>query len=453
MFPGLFLVTSVSRIVDSWKLIATNHLAYGLIILAGGNQQPSCLRCCVKSSELPCVTMDSAAAFKERAKVLGISPEAITKLSDAKLATFGQFAFLSSFQPGSTDEQPFVDSLTKVLGTTPEAPELACWRRLYYECHTAAMSELRCRLERKEDDGPRKLLMPERVERLERAKRKLVGITIDNQLEPAHRLVDLAVQQAEDATLRYIPLKDCLSREAELQHSRTEPAIEFQPDGTMKLSKKQLEIKAETSGDLKVRMALQRRALAYHIAGICSYQNVDVLIQRMFALMTKEPVKGFRAVSLQQVINADRELWIVAAQEARGKSLMDPSKPLDAILEQAFKAPEVSYHLLPLPLAGGGGKGDHAVAPRDTPRGEGPVKRPFKGANTFPAKRNKGKGKGIDLPTGCIAETGAGQRICFQYNRKRCNHQDKDRCPRGLHVCWAKNCGGKHPHGDCNNQS
>ena len=105
--------------------------------------------------------MDSAASFKERAKVLGIPSDAVTKLSDAKLATFGQFAFLSSFQPGSSDEQPFVEALTKVLGSTPEAAELACWRRLYYECHTAAMSDLRTRLERKEDDGPRKLLMPE----------------------------------------------------------------------------------------------------------------------------------------------------------------------------------------------------------------------------------------------------------------------------------------------------
>ena len=161
----------------------------------------------------------------------------------------------------------------------------------------------------------------------------LALISIDTQLEPAHRLVDLAVQQAEDSTLRYIPLKDCLSRESELLQSKSEPAIEFQSDGTMKLSKKQLEIKAGTSGDLKVKMALQRRALAYHIAGVCSYQTLDALNQRMFALMTKEPVKGFRAVSLQQVINADREMWMLAAQEARGKSLTDPSKPLDPILE------------------------------------------------------------------------------------------------------------------------
>eukprot|EP00435_Cladocopium_sp_Y103_P068987 s708_g32.t1 len=293
------------------------------------------------------------------------------------------------------------------------------------------MSDLRSRLERKEDDGPRKLLMPERIERLrlERAKRTLTGVTIDTQLEPAHRLVDLAVQQAEDSTIKYIELKDCLSRESELMHSKTEPSIEFQSDGAMKLSKKQIEIKAETSGDLKVKMAMQRRALAYHIAGICTYQTIDALIQRMFALMTKEPVKGFRAVSLQQVINADREMWILSAQEARGKTLTDPTKPLNDILESAFKAPETSYHLLPLPIASGkidsphgqresanaGGKGDHGT------------KRPAKGGGFKGNKKFKGKGKGIDLPSGCVAETGAGQRICFQFNRKRCNHQEKDR--------------------------
>ena len=331
--------------------------------------------------------MDSSAAFRERAKTLGLSDAAITKLSDAKLATFGQFAFLSSFQPGSADEGPFVEALTKILGAEPEPAELACWRRLYYECHTAAMTDLRTRLERKDDDGPRKLLMPERVERLERARKALVGVTIDTQLEPAHRLVDAAVQQAEDSTVRYIPLKDCLSRESELLHSKTEPSIEFQNDGTMKLSKKQQEIRAETSGDLKVRMAMQRHSLAYHIAGICSFQTLDALIQRMFALMTKEPVKGFRAVSLQQVINADREMWLITAQEARGKVLTDPSKPLDAIIEAAFKAPETSYHLLPLP-----GTAPAATPPAnnaDSHKREGPIKRPFKGGGNQPSKKGK----------------------------------------------------------------
>lgn len=136
---------------------------------------------------------------------------------------------------------------------------------------------------------------------------------------------------------------------------------------------------------------------------------MDALIQRMFALMTKEPVKGFRAVSLQQVVNADREMWLLAAQEARGKTLTDPAKPLNDILETAFKAHETSYHLLPLPILVG--KGDSNVGPRDGPK---------------PENANKLRPK-----------VEASQRL-------------KDRCRRGLHVCC---CGGKHSHGDCPNKS
>ena len=166
----------------------------------------------------------------------------------------------------------------------------------------------------------------------------------------------------------------------------------------------------------------------------------------MFSLMTKEPVKGFRSVSLQQVINADREMWMQAAQNARGKMLSDPSRPLDEILEKAFSSPETSYHLLPLPAAGKGhGKTKQGTEVPKKP----PLKRPFSGPKGGSAAK-KGKGKGLDLPPGCSPETGSGQRICFQYNRKRC-HQDKDRCGRGLHVCWLKTCGGKHAHGDCPN--
>ena len=62
------------------------------------------------------------------------------------------------------------------------------------------MTDLRTRLERKHDEAPRKLLMPERVESLERAKKALTGITVDAQTEPAHWLVDAAVQQAADST-------------------------------------------------------------------------------------------------------------------------------------------------------------------------------------------------------------------------------------------------------------
>ena len=187
--------------------------------------------------------------------------------------------------------------------------------------------------------------MAERAERLSQLKASLVGLIVDIQVEPAHKLMDAVVQQVEDNCVQFIPLKDCLSRESELLSHKHETTIDFASDGTMKLNKRQREIKPDTTGDLKVKMAMQRRALAYQMAGACSYEVLDSIITRMFALLTKEPVSGFKAVSLQQVTMAEREC-------ARGLQLASMSKPLETALKELQDSPEVKYHLLSLPMTG-----------------------------------------------------------------------------------------------------
>ena len=80
------------------------------------------------------------------------------------------------------------------------------------------------------------------------------GVTIDVQLEPTHRLVDAVNQQIQDNCIKYVPIKDCLSRESKLMHQKHETAIDFLPDGTMKLSKNQKEIHADTTGEPKEKI-------------------------------------------------------------------------------------------------------------------------------------------------------------------------------------------------------
>ena len=63
--------------------------------------------------------------------------------------------------------------------------------------------------------------MAERAETLASVKYELSGLTIDAQLEPAHKLVDSSIQQAEDNTLPFIPLKECLSRQSEIMHHKS----------------------------------------------------------------------------------------------------------------------------------------------------------------------------------------------------------------------------------------
>ena len=389
--------------------------------------------------------MDSEAAFAERARQVNISETHLAKLQAKKLSTYGAFAFLSSFQPGSSDERPFVRALASALDVAEadlNDAVLSSFRRLYYECHTMTLGDLRARIERKDDDAPKRVPMAERSERLAQLRAELSGVTIDVQLEPAHRLLDTVMQQIEDNCISFIPLKDCLSQESELLSHKHETTIDFSHDGTMRLSKRQREIKADISGDLKVKMAMQRRALAYHMAGACSYGVLDGIIARMFSLLTKEPVAGFRAVSLQQLILAEREMWMMAAQETRGQLISATGKPLEQALVKLQDAQEVKYHLLPLPQMTSNPKHDDEPDPKRVKKGKGKHKN----------DKGKGKGNGLQLPNGCVPSTPSNQRICFQYNRKRCNHQDKNKCPRGPHVCWRQGCHQNHPGEDCNSK-
>lgn len=389
--------------------------------------------------------MDSEAAFAERARSINISEEHLGKLKAKRLNTYGSFAFISSFSPGSSDERPFIRALSKALDCAEDALDegtMAAFRRLYYECHTVTLGDLRSRIERRDDDAPKRLPMAERAERLAQLKASLVGLTVDVQLEPAHRLMDSVVQQVEDNCVQFIPLKDCLSRESELLSHKHETTIDFTSDGTMKLNKRQREIKADITGELKVKMAMQRRALAYHMAGACSYGVLDSIITRMFALLTKEPVAGFKAVSLQQLTMAEREMWMMAAQRTRGLQLASIDKPLEKALKDLQDCPEVKYHLLPLPMVTNTQKQD-----------DPPIKKPRKGDGKGKDKKGGGGSGGLQLPNNCVPTTPSKQRICFQYNRKRCNHQDKPKCGRGLHVCWQQGCHGKHPGEECTSKS
>ena len=179
------------------------------------------------------------------------------------------------------------------------------------------------------------------------------------------------------------------------------------------------------------------------MAGACNYEVLDSIITRMFALLTKEPVSGFKAVSLQQLAMAEREMWMMAAQRTRGLQLASVDKPLEKALKDLQDCPEVKYHLLPLPMVTNTQKHDDAPDP----------KRPKKGSGKGKDKKGGGGGNGLQLPSNCAPTTPSKQRICFQYNRKRCNHQDKPKCVRGLHVCWQQGCHGKHPGEDCTSKS
>ena len=357
------------------------------------------------------MALDSIASFKARLVELNLPQGYIDSFEARRVATFANFAFISPYQPNSLDEAPFVLALKDILGVEP-GDFLPTYRRLFYESHTMAVQDPRQKLDAREGQELRKLAMPERMERLNRLKASLTGLTLDAQLEPSHSLVDRIVAMAEEQSIYYVDLSLCTSRESEVNMLKKEPALEFTADGAIRLAKKHPEASADTTGELRVRLCMQRRALAFQIANIATFVTSDAFIPKLFALLTKKPILGYRTVSLAQIIAADQALWQKVSQETRGKILTsgDP-KLVDKAVLDFMDATEVTYHLLPV---------------RDQPKSDPPLKdpkppkKPPKTGNPRdrrPAGEDRPK---IDIPDGCSSKNDSSQNICFAFNRKAC---------------------------------
>ena len=389
------------------------------------------------------MALDSAASFKSRMVELGLPQPHIDAFEARQVKTYATFAFISPYQPNATDETPFVDALKSILGAEP-GDYLPVYRRLFYEAHTMAIQDLRLKLDNREGQEPRKLAMPERMERLSRLKASLTGLTMDAQLEPSHALVDRIVAMAEEQSVYYVELSLCTSRETEVNMLKKEPALEFTSDGSIRLSKKHPEASADTTGELRVRLCMQRRALAFQIANIASFVTLDAFIAKLFALLTKRPIAGYRSISLSQLVAADQALWQKVAQETRGAILTsgDP-KPVDKAVQEIMDSPEVTYHLLPMRDGPKPGDPDKPPKPPKQPK---PPKNPKRGSQGEVDKQPKIAK--VDIPSDCATKDDANQNICFAFNRKSCPVRGH-KCRRGVHVCWRKGCFGKHAYPDC----
>ena len=68
-------------------------------------------------------------------------------------------------------------------------------------------------------------------------------------------------------------------------------------------SKKHPEAAADTAGELRVRLCMQRKALAFQIANIATSVTIDAFISKLF--LTRRPITGYRSVDKAITDNMD----------------------------------------------------------------------------------------------------------------------------------------------------
>lgn len=388
------------------------------------------------------MALDSTAAFKERALEVGVTTDEVTALSNGGISTFAQFAFCCAYQPGAQSDDALFDHLEHILGTRPTGATASSFRRLFFECHAMSLKDLQSRLERSDTSEVKILLLAEKVQRLEALKRRFPGVMLSPSLEPSHSLIDKAVHQAEENCVRLIELTSCTSREQEIKSEKTTAQLSFDSKGAIKVTKQHEITECSIQGDIRLRAAFTRRSLAYALAGIASYEILEGWTQLLFDRVCQEPPAGYRHISVEQIVSADRHFWVKVSEKTRSKfhTTVDGDKSLDAAIKELSHHPEVQFHMLPLPLrvAPAGSSHDPRPGPYQQPGGGDKGK----GKNDKGGKGKGGKGK-IVVPDGCSIKFGENQKpICMKFNVGACRANIKagKRCMHGYHVCWKDHC-------------
>lgn len=84
------------------------------------------------------MALESSAAFKARAKEIGISEADLNLLQAGGIDSFSRYAFCCAFQPGGTNEDVLFDHVEAILGSRPTNADASNYRRLFFESHALA---------------------------------------------------------------------------------------------------------------------------------------------------------------------------------------------------------------------------------------------------------------------------------------------------------------------------
>ena len=401
-------------------------------------------------------SLDSQAYFEARCRAIGLSDDNTARLLGAGVKSLASMVFFTTYQPGTQDDAPLIEAACKAFGVDPLPGELAiAVRRLHYEAHASYIADLKLKITATDEDLPKKMPTAERAARHTEQKTRLNGIVLEGEYECSHSLLDLVAQQHERDELKYIPLSLCTTRDQELVGGKKDASLAMDADGQLKLRPATSTAVADTSTELRLKNALIRRALSYDQAGLIDYGIHIRWIEKLFAVQSRMPPPGYKQVSLNQMLEADKALWKVMADLCRTgiAPLAGAPRPLDKVMADNMDNSQVVYYLLPLPSSAGSrdvvnstygaDKGSWKKKKRDGPKGKG-------------GKGNKGGGKGGGLsfsdwgwPSASAIKTKEGNKICFFYNlASGCRHSGS-KCSRGDHVCARKGCGGKHSAHGC----
>eukprot|EP00435_Cladocopium_sp_Y103_P008521 s2383_g2.t1 len=364
-------------------------------------------------------TLDSEAAFIDRAEQMGVERWIINKFKAKKFATFGKLAFAFAYAPQNADDTPLKNFLAVLLEEPPSEDQLATLRRLFFEAHTMALTDVRHRAESTPDpsQATRKMPTAERVARQSAQEKRLGGIIFNPNTIPSNHLVDLFVEMVENGILTYVKPEACCSRAQEVELVRKDTTVSTDATGLLKLGTKMSDPSCEANTEMKLRAAWQRRSLAMDLAGLASFDVMESWVQFLFQQLLRDQPRGFSKISLQQILDCDRNLFVQASHKTMGKLAAGPDedKPLDDVLDKLKDSNEILQYLAPLPASRAHEAPSQPANPKGpkAPKVDKGGKGPGKGQPSNPSQKPQ-------LPEGCVTHDSENKPLCFAFQNGRC---------------------------------
>ncbi|CAE7042071.1 unnamed protein product [Symbiodinium natans] len=326
---------------------------------------------------------DSQPFFEQHARKIGMEQPLLDKFIAGGVKTVSMAAYAAT-QPGQPLTDREVSTLCTSLGqNNPTLAQMTVVKRLLFECQTMSLANLKATVEQQPDSVLRKLPGAERAQRLELQAQRLGGLSIEHDLEPAFSVYDAVSTQVEQGSLKYLHPSKIPTRRQELAQGKPtkELVLDASGDG-LSVQDKSSKVEAQLGSDMATYRALQRRGLAYDLVGILSFKVHEKWLQKAFATLQTPPPPGFNRPTLQQVLRADRALWMELGSKqptltrAAANAPLADARCLDQVFLEATNTVAVNFHFMP------------------TPRAEGFPDRGGKGAGKGPKRWGDGKGYG-----------------------------------------------------------
>ena len=165
-----------------------------------------------------------------------------------------------------------------------------------------------------------------------------------------------------------------------------------------------------------------------------SWETHSDWVNKLFRALMSDAIPNFSPISLDQLLRADQELFLLLAAEYTGSlkpTALEPEPPLDKEVRRLMNDPRINVHLTPVQRI------EKRVAPSQQTHNQG-------GA---PVKNNSNKRPRTDAPKapsqvptelqGLHLKTKEGKPICWHRNLRRgCKNATKNgRCRFGFHTC------------------